>query len=136
MPSPRDDRLRFGGKVLLALRVWRTFVRVQTGRRRATLPTFVQELGRARIRRDGYPPALLSRAVHRSLQLGPLRPRCLTSSLVLYRLLREQGDQAQVVIGLPREAHDHAAHAWVELGDRDVGPPPGRGGHAPMARFP
>ena len=136
MRSPRDDRLRFWPKVFLAFRVWRAFVRVQAGRRRSDLPAFVQALGRADVRAEGYPPELLSLAVHRSLQLGPLRPRCLTSSLVLYRLLREQGDQAHLVIGLPQEARDHAAHAWVEIGDRDVGPPPGRGAHAPMARFP
>ena len=72
----------------------------------------------------------------RSLHLGPLRPRCLTSSLVLYRLLREQGDDPVVVIGLPPKALDHEAHAWVELDDRVIGPPPGRAGHEPIARFP
>jgi hypothetical protein len=136
MPRTQDDRLRFGPKVLLALRVWRAYMRVRAGLTRAPLPVFVRELGRTGVRADAYPPALLSLAVRRSLQLGPLRPRCLTSSLVLYRLLREQGDEAEVVIGLPAEARGHAAHAWVELGNRDVGPPPGRGRHAPMARFP
>jgi hypothetical protein len=97
---------------------------------------FVRELGRTSVRADRHPPTLLSLAVHRSLQLGPLRPRCLTSSLVLYRLLREQGDEAEVVLGLPASARDHAAHAWVELDDRDIGPPPGRGRHAAIARFP
>jgi hypothetical protein len=96
----------------------------------------VQELGCTNPRKGRYPPALLSRAVYRSLQLGPLRPRCLTSSLVLYRLLREQGDEAEVVIGLPAAARDHAAHAWVELDNRDIGPPPGRRGHAAIARYP
>src|SRR5215216_7015133 len=127
MPEARDDRLRLGGKVRLAMRVWRTYARVRIGLRRAPLPAFVRELGRTAAAVDQHPPALLSLAVHRSLHLGPLRPRCLTSALVLYRLLREQGDPAEVVIGLPRDAQDHAAHAWVELGDRDVGPPPGRG---------
>jgi hypothetical protein len=136
MPRPTGDRLRFGPKLLLALRVWRAYVRVRAGLARAPLPVFVRELGRTRVRADAYPPALLSLAVGRSLHLGPLRPRCLTSSLVLYRLLREQGDRAEVVIGLPAEPRGHAAHAWVELENRDIGPPPGRGRHAPMARFP
>ena len=136
MPRPANDRLRFGPKVRLALRVWRSFVRVRLGLRRSALPVLVQELGRTNPRKGRYPPALLSRAVYRSLQLGPLRPRCLTSSLVLYRLLREQGDQAEVVIGLPARARDHAAHSWVELDRRDVGPPPGRGRHAAIARYP
>jgi hypothetical protein len=131
-----DDRLRWGPKLRLAVRVWRLYVRVRLGLRRSSLPVFVQELARIPIRADRHSPALLSLAVHRSLQLGPLRPRCLTNSLVLYGLLREQGDQAEVVIGLPAQARDHAAHAWVELEHRDVGPPPGRGRHTAIARFP
>ena len=121
----------------LALRIWRLYVRVRAGLRRCPLPQFVGELGSVSTRvRHGHPPALLSRAVHRSLYLGPVRPRCLTQSLVLYRLLREQGDEAEVVIGLPPDARDHAAHAWVEMDEHDVGPPPGRGRHVPIARFP
>jgi Transglutaminase-like superfamily len=135
MPEAAHDRLRFGPKVRLALRVWRAYVRVRLGRRRSPLPAFVRELGQTAGQADPLPAALLSLAVHRSLQLGPLRPRCLTSSLVLYRLLREQGDDVEVVIGLPANPKDHAAHAWVELDDRDVGPPPGRGFHEAIARF-
>ncbi|MDP8908469.1 MAG: lasso peptide biosynthesis B2 protein [Chloroflexota bacterium] len=120
----------------MAIRIWRAYARVKVGLWRSPLPACVSELGRTAVRGEGHPPALLSLAVHRSLQLGPLRPRCLTSSLVLYRLLREQGDDAEVVIGLPPEAPDHAAHAWVEIDDREVGPPPGRGRHEPFARFP
>lgn len=128
--------LGFAPKVRLALRVWGCYVRVRVGLRRAPLPAFVRELGTAPVRGDSHPPALLNLAVHRALHLGPLRPRCLTRSLVLYRLLREQGDGAEVVIGLPREATGHAAHAWVELDARVVGPPPGRNGHEPIARYP
>jgi hypothetical protein len=136
MPETADDRLRFWPKVRLALRVWRTYARVRLGRRRSPLPVFVRHLGRTPVHADPHPPALLSLAVHRSLQLGPLRPSCLTNALVLYRLLREQGDSAEVVIGLPPNARDHAAHAWVELDNRDIGPPPGRGSHEAIARFP
>lgn len=136
MPRDSGGRLQMGPKVRLALRVWGTYVRVRVGLRRAPLPALVRQLGDAPLHADRHPPALLSLAVHRALRLGPLRPRCLTSSLVLYRLLREQDDAAQVVIGLPAQARDHAAHAWVELDDRVVGPPPGRGRHAPIARYP
>lgn len=130
------ERLRLAGKVRLALRVWSAYLRVHIGLRRAPLPAFVRELGTTPVRARALPPALLNLAVHRALHLGPLRPRCLTRSLVLYRLLREQGDGAEVVIGLPTRAAGHAAHAWVELDARVVGPPPGRHGHAPIARYP
>ena len=136
MPRDAAERLRLGPKVRLASRVWRTYVRVRIGLRRSPLPALVQQLGQAPVRGVRHPPSLLSLAVDRALRLGPLRPRCLTSSLVLYRLLREQDDAAQVVIGLPPQARDHAAHAWVELDGRVVGPPPGRGRHAPIARYP
>jgi hypothetical protein len=56
--------------------------------------------------------------------------------LVLFRLLREQGEQAELVIGLLPNAPNQRAHAWVELDGRDVGPPPGRFGHEEMARLP
>ena len=136
MSRPADDRLRLGPKVRLAIRVWGSYARVRIGLRRSPLPAFVRELGAVAERGDSHPPALLSLAVHRSLHLGPLRPRCLTSSLVLYRLLREQGTEPKLVIGLPPDARDHAAHAWVELDERDIGPPPGRGCHAPIAHYP
>ena len=136
MPDGGDERLRLAPKVRLALRVWRCYARVRIGLRSAPLPDLVRALGSTPVRGGGHPPALLSIAVHRSLHLGPLRPRCLTSSLVLFRLLREQGDPAEVVIGLPPDARDHAAHAWVELDARVVGPPPGRGRHVPIARYP
>lgn len=135
-PEPADDRLALQPKIRLALHVWRSYARVRIGLRRAPLPAFVRELGATDMRGDPHSPALLSLAVHRSLHLGPLRPRCLTSSLVLYRLLREQGARPELVIGLPPDARDHAAHAWVELDERDVGPPPGRGRHSEIARFP
>ena len=136
MPRGAPGRLRFWHKVRLAVRVWRTYARVKVGLRRRPLPALVGELGRTAVRGDAHPPARLSVAVHRGLRFGPLRPRCLTSSLVLYRLLREQGDEAELVIGLPPDAREHAAHAWIELAQRDVGPPPGRGRHDPIARFP
>jgi hypothetical protein len=62
-------------------------------------------------------------------------PRCLTAALVLYRLLREQGESAELVVGLPREPLDKTAHAWIEVDGVDVGPPPGRQGHEELARY-
>ncbi len=123
-------------KASLALRVWLRFVRVWLGVRKEPLPAFVARLGTPGPRpHRRHPPPQLSRAVDRSLRIGAVRPRCLTSALVLFRLLREQGDAAELVIGLPPEAVTHEAHAWVEVDGADVGPPPGRGGHVAMARF-
>jgi hypothetical protein len=50
-------------------------------------------------------------------------------------LLQEQGTPAELVIGLPADARDHLAHAWIEVNGVDVGPPPGRYGHSPIAKY-
>jgi hypothetical protein len=123
-------------KATLALRILHSYLRIRPRVHREPLPPFIAMLGRPG-RRTGrpLPPQRLSRAVYRTLRLGPRRPTCLVNALVLYRLLREQGDDAEVVIGLPAAAADKDAHAWVELQGVDIGPPPGRSGHAEMARF-
>jgi hypothetical protein len=122
-------------RIRLLVRVWVTAVAVQVALRRHPLPEAARSLGRHGS--DGRtPPALLSRAVSRGLRIGPWRPRCLIRSLVLYRLLREQGDPADLVIGLPERADSHEAHAWVELDGRDIGPWPGRGRHQELTRYP
>jgi hypothetical protein len=126
----------FVTKVGLVLHTWRWFIVVRSRIGREPTPVLVASIGRpAHVRAYRQPPARLSRIVNRSLRLGSWHPTCLVSAIVLYRLLREQGDPAEVVIGLPEDAADHDAHAWVELGGRDVGPPPGRGKHVAMARF-
>jgi hypothetical protein len=132
-----QPRLSLREKVRLATRVWVRFALVSIRVRRQPLPRLVARLTAV----DGgpprrhHPPATLARAVDRSLRIGTHRPRCLINALVLYRLLREQGDQVELVIGLPEQAEDERAHAWVELEGRDVGPPPGRAGHSEMARL-
>jgi Transglutaminase-like superfamily len=133
--SPKPARLGLPARAALALRIWARFLFVRTMLPRQPLPAFATRLGRPRRRRRELPPAQLARAVHRSLHLGGRRPTCLVASLVLFRLLREQGDPAEVVIGLPGAATSKDAHAWVELDGIDVGPPPGRGTHEAMARF-
>ncbi len=125
-----------GAKMVLALRIWTSFLRVQLRLRRTPLPALVTGLGRSGGScRRRHPPARLSRAVDRSLRLGSRRPTCLARALVLFRLLREQGDPAELVIGLPQQAAGQEAHAWVELEGLDVGPPPGRGEHVALGRF-
>ncbi len=134
--SSRPSGLSFRQRVRLALRIWSRYLLVRRGLRTKALPVFADELARTAGRADRRPPRVLSGAVDRSLRLGPFRTRCLFGALVLYRLLREQGDEVELVIGLPESARDHAAHAWVELDGTDLGPPPGRGDHAELARFP
>ena len=122
-------------KVRLLGRVWISALRVQLALRRYPFPDAVHVLDRPAVRTP-TPPALLSRAVSRGLRIGPWQPRCLIRSLVLYRLLREQGDLAELVIGLPDRADSHEAHAWVELDGRDIGPMPGQGIHRELSRYP
>ena len=137
MAQPPAYPLSLRRKLRLAARVWLSLVHMRLRMLRSPLPRVAESLadGRPRRYRSEYSPATLSRAVHRWLQVGGRRPTCLISSLVLMDLLRGQGEPAELVIGLPPQAADHRAHAWVELEGRDVGPPPGRGEHVPLARF-
>ena len=136
-PMFDGPRLSLREKLVLAIRVWVRFALVSVRVRRQPLPRLVAHLASV----DGSPrrphaPATLARAVDRSLRVGSHRPRCLINALVLFRLLKEQGDECELVIGLPELAENERAHAWVELKGRDVGPPPGRAGHCEMARLP
>ncbi|HZT92718.1 MAG TPA: lasso peptide biosynthesis B2 protein [Gaiellaceae bacterium] len=130
-----SESLRPIEKVRLACRVWSVYARVRLALAHEPLPALVARLGRPPRRAPAQPPDRLARAVDRSLRLGRRQPRCLVSALVLFRLLREQGDPAELVIGLPEGARTKDAHAWVELGARDVGPPPGRGANRELARY-
>ena len=125
-------------KVLLTAKVWRVFAQVRARIYRDPLPQLVADLDADERAFDGpvIHPRRLSRAVHRSLRIGRRRPTCLMASLVLFRLLRRQGHDATLVIGLPPNALNAKAHAWIELNGHDVGPPPGRGNHRPLARYP
>jgi hypothetical protein len=128
-------RLSSWGRIWLLGRVWWSAAVVLMTIHRHRLPEAVATLGQSSGSRV-LPPTLLSRAVSRGLRVGRWQPRCLIRSLVLYRLLRAQGDPADLVIGLAEQPHSHDAHAWVELGGRDFGPLPGRGRHVELARYP
>jgi hypothetical protein len=118
------------------MRIWVLFFGMVVEVKRRPLPGVVERLQRAEAgARITVEPARLGRIVERVLRVGPWRVRCLFTSLVLYRLLLQQGDRPQFVIGLPREPKDKDAHAWVELDGRDIGPPPGRSGHEELARY-
>lgn len=132
-----DLRISLREKARLAMRVWARFVLVSIRVRREPLPQLVAQLSAVGSEppRRRHRPSTLARAVDRSLRIGDHRPRCLINALVLFTLLREQGDDVELVIGLPGRPADERAHAWVELHGRDVGPPPGRAGHEEMARL-
>jgi hypothetical protein len=131
------DTLSLLRKLAVVLHIWSWFISVQLASHRYPLPEVVSRVGRTSRGGPRYrvEPARLGRIVKRSLQFGRYQPRCLTASLVLYRLLREQGIAAQLVIGLPRAPTERAAHAWVEVSGTDVGPPPGRSDYVELARY-
>jgi hypothetical protein len=123
------------GKAALLARVWLVAVRVWFAVRRHSLDEVAATLGETTAE-PRVSTALLSRAVSRGLRVGSWQPRCLVRSLVLYRLLRAQGDPAELVIGLPIRPRNHEAHSWVELAGRDVGPAPGSSGYLELTRYP
>lgn len=122
-------------KAAVALRAWRWLAVISLAVRRRPLPELAERLARVGTPHSPLPPVRLGRGVARSLRVGPLRPRCLLTSLVLYRLLREQGDPAQLVIGLPPSPRGTHAHAWVEVDGEVVSAAPGRGQHRELVRY-
>jgi hypothetical protein len=129
-------QLKLSAKLRLWLRIVRWYLVVRIRTEREPLPKLAARIGdTGPARGERLPPRQLAWAVDRTLHIGRLRPRCIFNALVLYRLLREQGDAAELVIGLPKNPADKSAHAWVELDGVDVGPPPGRNGHEQRARF-
>ena len=132
---PRPLRLR--DKLRLAPHILASYRTVTRDVRRRPLPAVVATLREPpRTDRTLYAhPRRLGQLVYMVLRFGPLKARCLFTSLVLFRLLREQGDDVELVIGLPRVPRDKDAHAWLEIGGVDVGPPPGKGRHEQIARY-
>ena len=123
-------------RVTLAVRIVACYAQVRRRLAREPLPALAASFGEVPVRSgEPIPARQLGWAIDRTLRIGSHRPRCIFNALVLYRLLREQGDPAVLVIGLPKEAMTKDAHAWVEIDGTDVGPPPGRAGHEEMARF-
>jgi hypothetical protein len=68
-------------------------------------------------------------AAHRLAELaaiagrrGPRAATCLRQALVVGTLLRRQGLDAQLRIGVQPDAERFGAHAWVELGGVALGP--------------
>jgi len=57
-----------------------------------------------------------ARIVFAAASRNPFRPNCLARSLVLFRLLRRQGLDAELQIGVATLDGTFAAHAWIEHG--------------------
>lgn len=131
---PRAHTLRW--KIAMVLHIWFSYLVVRAGLRRWPLPEVVSRILASKpTKRSGVSPRRLGVLVVRVLHVGPYGARCLAGSLVLFRLLRREGLPAQLVIGLPESPTDRQAHAWVEVHEADVGPPPGRNGHVQLARY-
>jgi hypothetical protein len=129
--------LSISAKLSLAWSIWQDYVQIRLALRRTALPEVVERLDQTPVDRHALAlePRRLGRIVRRVICVGPFSPRCLAMSLVLFQELRRQGTAAELVIGLPPEPTDHTAHAWVEVDGQEVGPPPGRLGHAELARY-
>jgi len=67
-------------------------------------------------RRDLPEAQAIARTVHRAANWSPSKPNCLARSLVLVRLLRLKGFEAELRIGVAKPDETLAAHAWVEHG--------------------
>ena len=128
--------LTLRAKAELYLRAWYWYVFVRAFLRIDPLPRLVERLRAApRERSDDVEPARLGRIVGKSMRVHGRSARCLIGALVLYRLLQERGQAGVLVLGLPEDATDVIAHAWIEVDGADVGPPPGRGRHVELARY-
>jgi hypothetical protein len=130
------EPMAFHAKARLVAEIWFWFLMVHVRLRTGTLPQAIAHIRADRVRSaPAISPVRLGRIVTRALGITGRRPRCLINALVHYRLLTELGHPAELVIGLPRDAITPDAHAWIEIGGVDVGPPPGRGPHVPLARY-
>lgn len=78
----------------------------------------------------------LALAVHRAARFGVFRPRCLTRSIALHRLLRHARLPAEIRVGVRREGATILAHAWVELYGQVLGDRVSHvSGYTPLADF-
>ena len=138
MPSARTPTSRLGviQKARIATRIGVAFIAVRVGLVRHPLPELTRRLAVPRGADSTVAPEQLGRSAYRMLRLGRRRARCLITSLVLYRLLRREGVEAELVIGLASQPRTKDAHAWIEVDGVDVGPPPGKGNQVELVRYP
>ena len=124
------DRAALGAAVL------RDFASSRRDLHRLTLPAAVAKATTVGITARRWTAPRLCAAVDRVLLGRPFRAQGLVRALVLFRLLKRQGLDANLVIGLPEAGDTHDAHAWVEIDSKVAGPYPGRHGHTELVRYP
>jgi hypothetical protein len=81
---------------------------------RRTAALLVPAASSARPRTDLAAAQTLARIVHGAAPWSALPANCLPRALVLCRLLRRQGLQAELRLGVGKPDGQFAAHAWVE----------------------
>lgn len=87
-----------------------------TGRDREAAGRDREAVGRAR---------RLALAVDRASRWGPLRPTCLTRAVALHDLLVASGlGGGEIRVGVERDRHGFAAHAWVDFEGTVLGDAP------------
>lgn len=121
----------------MAYHIYVTFAQVvyRLRVRRLPVPRVIELVGEAQdVRLPRGDSVGLGNQIYRALSVGRFQPRCLTLAMTHFTLLSRLGLNPSLVIGLPRPDTSDA-HAWVEVGGRDVGPPPGRDGSKELARF-
>ncbi len=116
-PSPERRLFRFCLMRLLMvrLRLWlRGF--------QATRRYYQSEPLTAATDRSAWLPEALAvdRMVRRAARLLP-GSRCLARALTVWSLLRQDGVDAQLYIGVQRSSASFNAHAWVELAGQPLG---------------
>jgi hypothetical protein len=78
-----------------------------------------------------------ARIVHGAAPWSPLPANCLPRALVLCRLLRRRGLQAELRLGVGKPEGEFAAHAWVEHAGRALAEPESNGRRfAPLSEPP
>ena len=123
-------------KLVLAAEFWWTLAGVLVWLRRLPLPELVQHLNKvSRVRRRHDDPVRLGQLAAAALRLPGWQARCLLRCLVAYRVIRRQGGEPVLQIGIRPDAVDHETHSWLELDGRDVGPPPGKGNHEVLVTY-
>lgn len=98
--------LTVAGLRLFGLRQWQSFLGRWGGSSRATPPAAGELLERAQS---------FSRMVAAASREGLVKGNCLSRSLLLWWLLRREGAEARLRIGVRPTPAGVEAHAWVEL---------------------